>query len=241
MSLINDALKRTETDKLTRSREAGEFDGLSPIYGSRGSGRLKSTVLLGAVLLVAVAGTIWAVSRWEQSLPPQKASATVSAAQPVPAREQAVAKPARKGPEAREAVKRDAEIALAKTLAAVHYYQPPAHPARGPAAEPPAGRTPTPQQPKTKTPPAAHEPPQPRPATHRRPQDTPQTPPLRVKPPGERYKLNGILRGDAGATAIINGFFARQGQTVLGAKVVRIDSRTVQLEVGGERVTLRMQ
>lgn len=55
-----------------------------------------------------------------------------------------------------------------------------------------------------------------------------------------QYKLGGIMKADGGTTAIVNGLFLREGQTVDGATIIRIEQHTVELEVDGKRVVLRM-
>ncbi len=55
-----------------------------------------------------------------------------------------------------------------------------------------------------------------------------------------RYKLGGIMRADGENTAIINGLFLREGQTVDGATILRIERHTVELDVDGTRLVLRM-
>ena len=111
------------------------------------------------------------------------------------------------------------------------YYEPPARPAPKAGGEPTTRPTadkaedaPKPVEP-TKTP----DPPKPRPTVRPRP-----------KPRLPRYKLNGIMQGPEGGCAIVNGQFVREGETIDGAKVVKIRRYDVHIDVQGERVTLRM-
>jgi len=56
-----------------------------------------------------------------------------------------------------------------------------------------------------------------------------------AKSVASEYKLGGIMKADGKATAIINGLFLREGQTVDGATIIRIEQHTVELEVDGKR------
>jgi len=58
--------------------------------------------------------------------------------------------------------------------------------------------------------------------------------------PERQYVLSGIVHGPGGPSAIINGRFLRVGQSLDGAKVLRIDARTVVLHAGNKRLTLRL-
>jgi hypothetical protein len=49
-----------------------------------------------------------------------------------------------------------------------------------------------------------------------------------------KYKLTGVVLGDEGGSAIINGNFYQVGDAVDGAKVVKIGAKTVQLEFEGK-------
>jgi hypothetical protein len=55
-----------------------------------------------------------------------------------------------------------------------------------------------------------------------------------------QYKLGGVMKADGGTVAIINGLFLREGQTVDGATIIRIEQHTVELDVDGKRIILRM-
>jgi len=67
----------------------------------------------------------------------------------------------------------------------------------------------------------------------------PPPPPL---PPVDtsNLKISSIMNGPNGGLAIINGRPVREGETVAGAKVVRIGSRTVEVEINGRRATVGM-
>ena len=54
--------------------------------------------------------------------------------------------------------------------------------------------------------------------------------------------LNGIVRGGSGKSiALINDEVVEEGGRVRGAKLVRIDPNTVQLEEGGKTRTLKLE
>jgi len=53
-------------------------------------------------------------------------------------------------------------------------------------------------------------------------------------------KVSSIMRGPTGGLAIINGRPVREGESVAGAKVLRIHSRTVEVEIDGRRATVGM-
>ena len=48
------------------------------------------------------------------------------------------------------------------------------------------------------------------------------------------------MQGPGGGAAIINGSLVHPGQTIDGAKVVRIGKHTVELEIQGQRFAIRM-
>jgi hypothetical protein len=62
----------------------------------------------------------------------------------------------------------------------------------------------------------------------------------KVQPPEPKLVLNGIMFGEEGKQAVINNRIVGEGQTVAGAKVLRITSSCVEVEVQGKVVTLRM-
>ena len=59
-------------------------------------------------------------------------------------------------------------------------------------------------------------------------------------PAGTRFTLSGILMGPGGTAAIINDHSVRAGETIDGARVLRIDRFSVVLDVAGRQLTLRM-
>jgi hypothetical protein len=54
------------------------------------------------------------------------------------------------------------------------------------------------------------------------------------------YKLSAVMRGPDGATAIINGRFVQVGAVIRGAKVVKINRHTAELEIDGQTFTIQM-
>jgi hypothetical protein len=55
-----------------------------------------------------------------------------------------------------------------------------------------------------------------------------------------RFKVTSLVATGKRATAIINGHVVGVGDTISGAKVLAITPHSVELDVGGRRVTLRM-
>lgn len=55
-----------------------------------------------------------------------------------------------------------------------------------------------------------------------------------------KFVVSAIMLGDDGGTAIINGKFVSLGQTIDGAKVIKIDHYSVELEASGHRFSIRM-
>jgi len=84
--------------------------------------------------------------------------------------------------------------------------------------------------------PAAPEMPEPKPAP---PQAEPKPAPL---PPVDTsgFKVSSIVSGPQGGAAIINGRPVRVGDTVGGAKVIKITPRSVEVEIDGRRATLAL-
>ncbi|MFO8012037.1 MAG: hypothetical protein R6X20_01905 [Phycisphaerae bacterium] len=68
----------------------------------------------------------------------------------------------------------------------------------------------------------------------------PETPPPAPRPPVDTstLKISSIMNGPDGGLAIINGRPVREGESVAGAKVVRIRNRTVEVEINGRRATV---
>ncbi len=54
------------------------------------------------------------------------------------------------------------------------------------------------------------------------------------------FTISSIMTGPGGGLAIINGRPVREGETVAGAKVIRISGRAVELEIDGRRATVGM-
>ncbi|MFB3891525.1 MAG: hypothetical protein ACE15C_05820 [Phycisphaerae bacterium] len=66
--------------------------------------------------------------------------------------------------------------------------------------------------------------------------DPPDAPAVKDRP----YKLTGIIQGEEGSTAVINGELVQVGETIGDATVVRINATSVILDAGGRKITLRM-
>lgn len=246
MSLINEALKRTEADKGNRSRSGDSLQGMTPSYEDPPAGRarrslgqdVRSVLLRVGILAVAVSCVLLAVEPGADLL--------LSRISPAGAAETHGA-PTGDGSEVDEAIvrmaaasrraAREAEIALRKTMDEIPYYQPPSRPPALPA--PAAVDTPK-DDPRPPAPPEAGADPASQPAP--KPAAQPEGDPSASKPqqPQPRFRLTGIVAGEDGPVAIVNGFFVREGHTVSGAKVVRVGSHTVVLDVDGALITIKM-
>ncbi len=55
-----------------------------------------------------------------------------------------------------------------------------------------------------------------------------------------KFRVSAIMRGPEGNCALINGSLFREGQTVLGARILSIGRYQVELESAGQRFTIRM-
>ena len=267
MSLINEALKRAEADKVRNS--SPYFDNLT-VLTPVGDGppppplppirqpRKRGVPVMGALggVLIAVgllgAGYVWYRSpdrggprpagAANPSVSPAGHSAGSAAAQqPAPPRE--VASASRPG-----GAGEDGGPALARTPQETQYRDlPDEHAAVGgptatsaPAAQPKAGPT---------TEPASA--PAPAPAGRKPGRPKSAQPPAAAKPAVVRasvpsaaqqrkFRLSAIMRGPEGNCALINGNLFQEGQTVLGAKILSIGRYHVELESAGQRFTIRM-
>jgi len=257
MSLINEALKRAEADKLRNSspyfnnltvlRPADDDDGPSPSLPPLATDRPRTRRIglpgvLGLLMVVAgIAGIGFVWHRWRDQggLTAATAATRPAEASATPAPEPEVAtQPARQpvAPDGRTA------LAFARAMEKLRYYDPPERPvtSREPAAasRPAAGHTSGPT-----TRPASRKARKP---AESRPSPAPPSPVARKAPPApaapdrSKFRLNAIMSGPEGNMALINGSLLREGQLVLGAKIVKIGRYHVEFELAGQRFTLRM-
>jgi len=246
MSLINEALKQAENEHLSRPTSDTSLPQLKPVRN--GASRLASLsfwgkVLIGATFVVAAVAFVSVFFKAKRSQP-QYAVALVP-----PARPTAPNRPA--GTSQRQPtdvrVSEETERAYAKTVESVLYYKPPVRSARKNPSLPSRllalatmfgpnpgkiGRTPTKTASKTpKTPAQKHKTPSTRPKTQ---------PALQPVVDTSRFSISGIMYGDGNSTTIINGYFLKTGDSVEGAKIIKINPQSVELEISGQRVTIRM-
>ena len=74
-----------------------------------------------------------------------------------------------------------------------------------------------------------------------KPQTAEKKPPPAATPVDTSHlKVSSIMFGPRGGTAIINGRPVGVGETIGGAKVIKISRRIVEVEIDGRRATLRM-
>jgi len=235
MSLINEALKRAESEKNSNSPEAVGSELLTPVeqYSRRRGSPLVGLALIAAVIGAGIGAWLLFGTRDRPALPAQ-----ADAAQP------RQAESPRRASAAGDA-DQQVDLAIAKTLEAVRYYQPPPSPAParnagrqrtgpravdlpdfGDRAGPPA------------TPPADPKPLRPAAATASPPAPKPRRNPGALDQ--SKFKLSAIMQGSNGARAIINGVFVTVGMTLDGAKVVKIGDYTVEMEIEGRKFTIQM-
>jgi len=231
MSLINEALKRTEQQKLNESASAAGPEAMEPARHEPGALNRSPMMLtlLGAAIAVALVGGWMVLRGGAGGTAPDAATGDIRPAPPA-------------GPVASQAASdREIRQAIAETIRAVRYYDPNASSGTKPQSTDGAGKAADKSQ------------------GHRRPRDTTtrparlataatsptKTPPRPAPPPAPKpresdFKLSGIMRGPDGTVAIINGRYVRVGQTVSGAKVVNIGRHSVELQAGGQRLIIQM-
>ena len=221
MSLINEALKRTEQKRRTVPAN-GRDESADPRDKPALPPRLRAAMILSVFALVAVGIVTWV------SLPPQTANhvparghaATADGARPVamkPAPPPPAGVPV---PPTREVLTQEPPAPVAsvrKSLADLGSYSPP-----------PVPQTPAPAEPAAVAPPPVL---QPEPAQ-------PEPPPPATDTAG--FKLGAILSAGANSHALINNQLVRVGDEVDGAKVIDIGKYHVTIEKDGQRLTLRM-
>ena len=250
MSLINEALKQAENEHLSQPDSSSALPQLKPVRNE--ASRLTNLslwgkVLIGVTLVVAVVAGVSIFFKAKRHQP-RPAVASVP-----PARPTAPNRPAgtlqRQPTDIR--VSKETERAYAKTVESVLCYKPPARPVwKGPFTgqklpselltmaalfgAKPGKIGPLPRGPVAKAPEAPSQRPK-SPAT----QPKTQPAPLPVVDTS-RFSISGIMYGDGNSTAIINGYFVKAGESVEGAKIIKINPQSVELEISGQRVTIRM-
>lgn len=220
MSLINEALRRTEEDKRANSPVATDATiAAVPETSAQARKRRVNPALLVGMLAVAAAAGGWVLLH--KSGP--KAASARSSLLPPGQKAVVAAKPA---PKADPQQVRQAQETVAKTVKALTYYNPP--PPRIVVREPrPEELLPT------------------------RPTFDDQTVARYAAEEGRKpkkktvisvsgFSVSGIMYSDLGATAIINGRLVQAGDSVSGARVVKIAPSEIQLENNDGIFYLRM-
>lgn len=213
MSLINEALKRAEAEKnCDIGGRPYQPPAVPPASHVRLPRRWARGMALCCGLLAVTALGMWTMvdhGYWPQALEAEAAPAEAQAP-----------------PDPKPQVRQEIDPVLAKTVEETKYYSPsPKPPPARPALVRPAGAA----SPAVATTPRPA--PAPAPAKrHEQPKPQPKLPEL---------KLTGVLVGPGGGTAIINGRFLMVGNTIEGARIVKITKYVVTLEVHGRRITLR--
>lgn len=250
MSLINEALKRAEQEKLRTPGQWHAPAGLDPVRSKPPPQRSRRELVALAGLVALVAGLAgWSAIKAHGSDGQQDPPA---AAQPAPAM-------AAVDPISDLAAK--AEAAYLKSLNPPREYRPPPRALRTPTPIPAALPNLRQTVPPRRAAPARHTAPLRRaaPARHTVPPlhaarvDRPQIKdPYEASaagafaPPAVRnidpasFTLTGIMEGPEGSVAIINGYPIRVGEAIGEARLVKIGRYSVVLEVSGYRITVRM-
>ncbi len=239
MSLVNEALKRAEEEKLRRTSPSTEPADIPPAWEDRNTHRMPRgpKILIALAASLAVTAGWFAVSQMIVGQTPQQAAATTSE---TPVRPASPSHPGRSEAE----ISPEAQLVLAKTIDELKYYTPPARPAtvKVEATSQPAIKTLAGGKDlnkKTTTPPAEQ-------ATEQKATSAaPAKPEVRKvvvrQIDRSSFKLSGIIQGNSGGgTAVVNNTFVSVGDTLNGAKVVRIRQNSVEFEIDGQRFTIGM-
>ena len=237
MSLINEALKRAQMEKARTKADDHRPIPLAPAVGEDiPRDRLRSIAVAAAAVLVVTAVLAWTVLR-PMPVPADGAAELARAAAPLP--------PAAPAPTVELTTLQtlvgprklcpDAAAAYEKTALALRDYQAPAAPLQVLEADPEPAEAETVKVAEAKAPPPVEQVAR----VEEPPAQKPPPPPAQHAPPGN-YKLNGIMHGPSGPVAVINGYPVHIGEAIDGAKVVRIDRYSVILDIGGNRLVVRM-
>ena len=215
MSLINEALKRAETEKL-RKTLLGDKLLVLPSMGKRQRPRATSPVGIILICLTILAGILggWNVLRSLRSGPPTQAARSVSTDElDALAAQQANA-------QSRTPVTSEATLGLSNPLGTTSHQMPP--PAKTQKASGEKARDRSAKETKIARSAASNAAP----------------PKANFNPSG--FKVSGIMTGPDGAIAIVNSQFVKAGDVIDGATVVSIQTHAVQLEYDGKSFTIRM-
>jgi len=258
MSLINEALKRSESDK--RRNSSPYFDNLTvmrpddddelpppprPTFEAHDHDkRPTSRVLILALVAAAAFGGWYLWSRSTGHVGPREASANAldEADKPLPL-EQMHAAVKRVAPDptlnkhntdslAGNKIDKKAKPTKLKAedafTAAMRKLEQARHKAKAPSTTAPVETSKPPGATGDETGAAATGKPEPAPTT-----PPPAAPPVKLR-------LTAIMRGPDGNVAIINGSLYREGQTVKGATILKIGQYEVELVADGKRFTIRI-
>jgi len=265
MSLINEALKRAEADKLQRSPFFDNLTVLPPaenevpppprpdIRPRRKRSVSILSVLSGLMLAGAAGGAVYLwLGRGRQPAPRSAAAAGPARPAPAPTRPKPPRPPAASlaattppapatAPAKPEAPGGALPSPAPESRPAVAAVDPP-RPTTAPAVE--IARAPSPETAPTSRPAAAPKPAAAPAIAAARP-SKPKATVVKPRPAPRRLdvsklRLQAIMRGPGGNVALINGNCLREGQTVEGARIVKIGQVHVELECDGQRASLRM-
>jgi len=236
MSLINDALKRADAEKL-RACDEDQAIPLPPT--ERGSGR-RITPL--AAVLALLAGATFCIVTWrllDRNLEPP--GPRQAAAENATFARTDGEEPSESKGEPRINVSPEAELAFQMTMDSLRYYEPPPASEKASSEAPEADAAPEPAARASGTPGESQRKPLfEDPGNPAQPPSAPVEPAPQPEAGPESFRLTGIMRGPDGAVAIINGNFVRLGDTIAGARIVRIAKYEVELQTGQGRFKIGM-
>ncbi len=210
MSLINEALKRAEAQKLQNSQGQPDPEKVPLLPPGPSEPKLSksSPLVAAAVAALVVAGVALGLGVFKQSRPGQPSSAAAAPTESLrPAQaaiegETAAQPPSPARAESAEVYPAEATMPISRDVRAID-----AKTAPQPAAE------------ETET------------------EEGLKEDPIKAM---EGLALQGIMHGPHGDAALINGQLVRVGQSVAGAKLTRITGYSVELEKDNHHVELRM-
>jgi len=221
MSLINEALKRTEARKCSDGAcDFGEPP-MRPVVVRPRAERFSPVLVVIIAVAIAVTGSgVWIY--FELSGLPSMAQTAVAAGHE--ARRQGIGGPAEPPVVPQLAAAEPAAPAVVPQLATAGRAEPAERLAEEEIIVAKSLATPVYR-------PAAPE---------ARPAEARPVPPAQLDELAASFRLSAIMRGPQGATAIINGRFVEIGGMVNGAKLINVGRHTAELEYNHQRFTIQM-
>jgi hypothetical protein len=234
MSLINEALKRAEAEKL-RKADMKDAAALPPLVPERPGKRKAPAIaaILTALMIIACVGAGVSLLRRFNAAPKSSVAASALSRQPGQAKatvaDQAhgdIDSPLTTATTATKAAQAvNARSGLISTSNQAAELNTTASERQDDQYEAAVEGAPVFDQPPMRTPPASA---------------APAGSPASMPAGGGGFRLSGIMSGPGSDAALINGQMVEVGQTIDGAKLVRVLGQAVELQVGERRFILRM-